>query len=328
MKELFDKYLSGTATAEERESLLRHLRDDELLAGWFRADIEYAEGGMPEPIRERILRNIYSSVTPASNDQSASRTQHRAFAWHRWRVAAVVSAIVALSVALGWSLLRQQAAGTDMPMGDIVVSTGMGEHSHVTLPDGTMLTLNAQTTVRYNTLSGTRHAMVDGEAFFEVARDTLHPFVVQAAQAQVTCLGTAFNVRNYADEKNVSVVLVEGKVRVNAKDADLTMEPGSRVLMDRRTLALSKHMVNASDYTAWLSGEVKYNNQTLEEIAAELSRNYNIKLVITSDELKHERFTGYLGHASLRNILDVMCLAANMNYHIADDTVVYVYARK
>lgn len=328
MKELFDKYLSGTATAEERESLLRHLRDDELLAGWLRADIEYAEGGMPEPIRERILRNIYSSVTPVSNDQSASRTQHRAFVWRRWRVAAVVSAIVALSVALGWSLLRQQAAGTDMPMGDIVVSTGMGEHSHVTLPDGTMLTLNAQTTVRYNTSSGTRHAVVDGEAFFEVARDTLHPFVVQAAQAQVTCLGTAFNVRHYADENNVAVVLVEGKVRVSANDAEVTMEPDSRVVYDCHAKTLSKRSVPSSDYTCWLSGEVKYNNQTLEEIAAELSRNYNIKLVITSDELKQERFTGYLGRASLRNILDVMCLAANMNYHIADDTVVYVYARK
>lgn len=328
MKELFDKYLSGTATAEERESLLRHLRDDELLAGWLRADIEYAEGGMPEPIRERILRNIYSSGATVCDVQSDSRSKHRAFLWRRWRVAAVVSTIIALSVALGWSLLRQQPAGEAMPMGDIIVSTGMGEHSHVTLPDGTMLTLNAQTTVRYNMSSGTRHAVVDGEAYFEVARDEEHPFIVQAEEADITCLGTAFNVRNYADEKNVSVVLVEGKVRVNAKDADLTMEPGSRVLMDRQTLALSKHMVNASDYTAWLSGEVKYNNQTLEEIAAELSRNYNIKLVITSEELKHERFTGYLGRASLRNILDVMCLAANMNYHIADDTVVYVYARK
>ena len=106
------------------------------------------------------------------------------------------------------------------------------------------------------------------------------------------------------------------------------MEPGSRVVMSRSTMALSKQAVQASDYTAWLNGEIKYNNQTLEEIATELSRNYNINLVITSEELKHERFTGYLGRSSLRNILDVMCLAADMNYHIADDTTVYVYARK
>ena len=292
------------------------------MGGWLRADIEYAEGGMFEPIRERILRNVYGE------QPSESHPPFRLTSSQRW-LAAAVTVIIALSAALVWSLSDSCNASTGLqPAGDIVISTGMGEHSHVTLPDGTVLTLNALTTVRYNTQGDKRHALVDGEAFFEVARDEEHPFIVQAAEVDITCLGTAFNVRNYADEKNVSVVLSEGKVRVKAKDADLTMEPGSRVLMDRQTLALSKHMVNASDYTAWLSGEVKYNNQTLEEIAAELSRNYNIKLVITSEELKHERFTGYLGRASLRNILDVMCLAANMNYHIADDTVVYVYARK
>ena len=144
----------------------------------------------------------------------------------------------------------------------------------------------------------------------------------------VTCLGTSFDVRNYSDESTASVVLRDGKVRVNARDADLTMEPGSRVLMDRQTLALSKHTVTPSDYTAWLNGEIKFNNQTLEEIAAELSRNYNIDLVITSDELKQERFNGYLGRSSLRNILDVLCLASDMSYHVDNDTMVYIYPRK
>ena len=77
-----------------------------------------------------------------------------------------------------------------------------------------------------------------------------------------------------------------------------------------------------------MSGEVRYNNQTLEQIAAELSRNYNIEVVITSDELKQERFTGYLGRSSLRNILDVICLASDLNYHVDGDTKVYIYPRK
>ena len=321
-KELFEKYLSGESNAEEREQLLRYIRNDEQIGGWLRAELEYSDGAMSSPIRERMLSNIYEH---ASTPSPALVVKNR-----RWSVAAVVTVLVALSVAVTWMVGVRKHQSPEQPIasGDIVVSTGMGEHSRVTLPDGTALTLNALTTVRYNTQGGKRHAQVDGEAYFEVARDEKHPFVVQAAEADITCLGTAFNVRNYADEGNVSVVLNNGKVRVRAREADVTMEPDSRVVMDRQTLALSKHTVKASDYTAWLNGEVKYNNQTLEDIAAELSRNYNISMVITSDELKHERFNGYLGHASLRNILDVMCLAANMNYHIADDTVVYVYARK
>lgn len=322
MKALYEKYLSGKATVEERETLLCHLRDDEQLGGWLRADIEYAEGGMPEPIRERILRNVYGEQ-PSENHPPFRLTSSQ-----RW-LAAAVTVIIALSAALVWSLSDSCNASTGLQhAGDIVISTGMGEHSHVTLPDGTVLTLNALTTVRYNTQGDKRHALVDGEAYFEVARDEEHPFVVQASEADITCLGTAFNVRNYADEGNVSVVLNNGKVRVSAREADVTMEPDSRVVMDRQTLALSKHTVNASDYTAWLNGEVKYNNQTLEDIAAELSRNYNISMVITSDELKHERFNGYLGRSSLRNILDVLCLASDMSYYVDNDTMVYVYPRK
>ena len=198
------------------------------------------------------------------------------------------------------------------------------------LPDGTVVTLNALTTVRYSTAmaDGRRHADVDGEAFFEVAEDKEHPFVVSADDVEVICLGTAFNVRNYPDENNISVILSEGKVRVTATDGDLTMEPDSRAVFDRETKVLSKQSVKASDFTCWLSGEVRYNDQTLEAIAAELSRNYHISMVITSDLLRNERFTGYLGRASLRNVLDVLCLAADMNYYIDNDTVVYVYARK
>lgn len=320
MKQLFEKYLAGNATAEERESLLRQLHADEQLGGWLRADIEFAEGGMPEPIRERILNNVYA------------RTHRPLISRRCWSKAAVMLILI-ISGALGWTLfgLRNQNLKSQISnnqIRDIIVTTGMGEHSRVSLPDGSLLTLNAQTTVRYNLADGKRQVSIDGEAFFEVARDPEHPFVVSANGMTVTCLGTSFDVRNYSDESNASVVLRDGKVRVNARDADLTMEPGSRVLMDRQTLALSKHTVTPSDYTAWLNGEIKFNNQTLEEIAAELSRNYNIDLVITSDELKQERFTGYLGRSSLRNILDVLCLASNMSYHVDNDTKVYIYPRK
>ena len=320
MKQLFEKYLAGNATAEERETLLRQLHADEQLGGWLRADIEFAEGGMPEPIRERILNNVYA------------RTQRPLISRRCWSIAAVMLILI-ISGALGWTLFGIQNQNlksqiSDNPIRDIVVTTGMGEHSRVSLPDGTALTLNAQTTVRYNLADGKRQVSIDGEAFFEVARDPEHPFVVSANGMTVTCLGTSFDVRNYSDESNASIVLRDGKVRVNARDADLTMEPGSRVLMDRQTLALSKHTVTPSDYTAWLNGEIKFNNQTLEEIAAELSRNYNIDLVITSDELRQERFNGYLGRSSLRNILDVLCLASDMSYHVDNDTMVYIYPRK
>lgn len=319
---MMQKYLHGEATEQERMELLSFLRTDEQVGNWLRADMEFADSKMPQPVQERILRNIVG--------ERRASVGHRSPYLHLG-IAACCVVIVLLCGLCGWLFLRtEQGGGEAVLCEDVVVRTQLGEHSQIILPDGTTVTLNAQTTVRYATAmpGGIRRVQVDGEAFFDVAKDEEHPFVVTAGEVNVTCLGTSFDVRNYSEEKTVAVVLAEGKVRVNTADADLTMEPDSRVVYDCSAGTMSKRSVPSSDYTCWLSGEIKYNNETLETIAAELSRNYNINLVITSDELKQERFTGYLGRASLRNILDVMCLAADMHYHIADDTTVYVYARK
>ena len=133
MKQLFEKYLAGNATAEERETLLRRLHADEQLGGWLRADIEFAEGGMPEPIRERILNNVYA------------RTQRPLISRRCWSIAAVMLILI-ISGALGWTLFGIQNQNlksqiSDNPIRDIIVTTGMGEHSRVSLPDGTALTL-------------------------------------------------------------------------------------------------------------------------------------------------------------------------------------------
>lgn len=320
MNDLMRKYLQGQATEQERMTLLAHLRADEQIGNWLRAEMEFSDSKMPQPVQERILRNIMGSRRP-----SAGRNARSYFL-----MAACISLFVILCGVCGILLWQNISARNTMLCADLVVSTQMGEHSQITLPDGTEVTLNALTTIRYATAmpDGKRRVQVDGEAFFHVAKDAEHPFIVTAGDVDVTCLGTSFDVRNYADEKTTAVVLAEGKVRVNTAEADLTMEPNSRVIYNRSTKALSKRSVPSSDYTCWMSGEVRYNNQTLEQIAAELSRNYNIEFVITSDELKQERFNGYLGRSSLRNILDVLCLASNMSYHVDNETMVYIYPRK
>ena len=106
MKQLFEKYLAGNATAEERETLLRQLHADEQLGGWLRADIEYTEGGMPEPIRERILNNVYA------------RTQRPLISRRCWSIAAVML-VLFISGALGWALFgiqNQKSPITDHPL--------------------------------------------------------------------------------------------------------------------------------------------------------------------------------------------------------------------
>ena len=119
IKALFEKYLSNRASAEDRERLLRFIRNDEQIAGWLRAELEYSDGAMPSPIRERVLSNIYEQPSKPS---PALVVKNR-----RWSVAAVVTVLVALSVAVTWmvGVHKQQSPEQPIASGDIVISTGV-----------------------------------------------------------------------------------------------------------------------------------------------------------------------------------------------------------
>ena len=167
-----------------------------------------------------------------------------------WRVAAVVAMVLMAGAGLGGYFWHPEVSWST-PSQIVKIETGIGERSKAILPDGTVVTLNAKTSVAYDCSmrNGKRQVNVEGEAYFDVAKDAEHPFVISADKMEVTCLGTALNVRNYSDEKEASVVLVEGKVRVTTEQGDLTMEPDSRVECDKESLQLSKAKVEASNYT-------------------------------------------------------------------------------
>ncbi len=325
VKELCEKYLQGALSETDRERLLYALKSDAGIDAWLRQSIEMADDAIPDGVRERVLGNVLGTATGSQEPQRVVPLSSIGRVWQRVAAVAVVVVMTGLGVLAGhWLMPSQQGAE-----GMLSIRTGVGERSNVTLPDGTEVQLNAKTTVRYDCSMphSERRVQVDGEAYFNVAKDAEHPFVVSADGVDVTCLGTAFNIRNYGEERNVSVLLTEGKVRVSAGEADLTMEPNSRVVFDKGSQSMSKQLVNPENYLCWLNNEIRYNDHTLEEIAAELSRNYNIRIVITSDRLREERFTGYLGHSSLRNVLEVLSMTSNMRYYFDQDTVVYVYER-
>lgn len=325
VKELCEKYLQGALSETDRERLLYALKSDAGIDAWLRQSIEMADDAIPDSVRERVLRNVTETAAGSEEQQRVVELSSAKRIWQRVAAVAAVVVMTGLGVLAGhWLTPSQQGAE-----GLLSIRTGVGERSSVTLPDGTEVQLNAKTTVTYDCSMphDERRVQVDGEAYFKVAKDAEHPFVVSADGVDVACLGTAFNIRNYGEERNVSVLLTEGKVRVSAGDADLTMEPNSRVVFDKGSRSMSKQLVNPDNYLCWLNNEIRYNDHTMEEIAAELARNYNIRIVITSDRLREERFTGYLGHSSLRNVLEVLSMTSNARYYFDQDTVVYIYEK-
>jgi len=178
--------------------------------------------------------------------------------------------------------------------------TGVGQRATVTLPDGTVVTLNTDSRLRTRGSADRRLVYLDrGQAFFKVAHDKAHPFVVTAAGKTITALGTAFDVR-VDDGRMFKVTLVEGRVRVEAPpalaprkdkvDAPVTTTPGQATEMVAGTELVARDdnkwdlaRADVRRDTSWTSGQLVFYATPLRQVVTELNR-YSEKKIMLGDE--------------------------------------------
>jgi ferric-dicitrate binding protein FerR (iron transport regulator) len=205
----------------------------------------------------------------------------------------------------------------------------------VMLPDGSHVYLNAGTRLKYpdHFSDSTREVYLEGEAFFEVAHDSLHPFIVQAGQIATRVLGTSFNVRAYTDEPDMVVGVKTGKVKVSLVHAEQTV-PRTRgitetILIKARQAiyhmgdadGLSTGDINPADVGAWSDNKLVYNNKTLAYILHELERVYNVRFKMPGEQELANRYTVRLGKMELNNTLNDLSLLANIGFTQQDSLI-------
>lgn len=184
----------------------------------------------------------------------------------------------------------------------------------VTLPDGTLVSLNSDTRLSYpQTFSGkTREVSFEGEAFFEVKPDKNKPFIIHAGQAQIKVLGTSFNVSAYPQTEQVEVVVETGRVQVSeqmtktAKTNELILTPG-----DKGTLVYSSHTLHKTtnqnpNYLAWKTRILTFKATSLAEVIGELEKVYKVNIRLADQELGGLMLTAQFNDYSLDFILKVI----------------------
>ena len=196
----------------------------------------------------------------------------------------------------GNMLSYQDTAGkvpTDSLMYNVVTVPKGGEYQLV-LSDGTQGYLNSMTRIRYPVrfTGDTRDVELEGEAYFEVARDEEKPFVVRTACYDVTVLGTRFNVTAYRDEVFTSTTLVQGAVAVSGKGIAEArrLRVDERFVLDKVTGKVTVEKVDVSYDTAWKEGKFRFRDVRLEEIMWDVERWYDVTVEYDSDEVKDFRF--------------------------------------
>jgi ferric-dicitrate binding protein FerR (iron transport regulator) len=192
------------------------------------------------------------------------------------------------------------------------------------LPDGTTGWLNSNSSVKYNgNFNADRQVALKGEAFFDVFKDKKRPFIVNTNEVTVKVLGTRFNIASYENEKNVEVVLEEGKLIFNNKgmNKSYTMSPNDLVIYDKTLKDYSTEVVQPHKYLSWTEGKLVFRNDPLDVIARRLERWYNIDVEVNVSLTEDLRLRATFIDEGLEEVLNLLKRSLPIDYKIENGNI-------
>lgn len=317
--QLITEYLSGQLTAEA----FRELKD------WSQESEENRRY-----VRDKI--EVWFSSGAVSNGKVFDKEE--AFARFQKRVAkkrpklyrfpckivyrvAVVILILLLPLAGYWKgqkALRQTFS-------DIMVEAPLGSRTKLYLPDGTLVWLNAGSKITYSQGFGmdNRQLTLEGEGYFEVVYNQGLPFEIHTREVDLRVLGTKFNFKNYSDEEEATVNLLEGRVALHnglKSMSDLYLSPNEKMVMNKHTGEMVKTKNRAENSKLWTHDELFFDEELLQDIAKKLMRSYDVEIEI-ADSLKNRRFYGSfkVRGNTIEEVLETIASTNRMKYRYENE---------
>ncbi|HEY9258474.1 FecR family protein [Chitinophaga sp.] len=263
--------------------------------------------------------------------------------WWKWLAAAVV---IGMLCNLGLHLLPGDRA---KPMEGQVVQTHNGERKQLRLSDGSIVHLNASSRLTLDLNEGSREIWLEGEAYFEVAKDPMRPFVVHAATMNIHALGTSFNVKAYPDDHRYETTLLEGAVEVylnKTPSHKIRLRPYEKVAYDNNTALVSpgkkldiKPVISkvvlakatalptidsTISETAWVSNRLQFETLNFEQLATMLERWYGVKIIFRNDQVKKYVFSGSFASETVTQALQALQLTEDFHFDV-NGTQIIIY---
>jgi len=261
-------------------------------------------------------------------NQAVHKKERKLWLWQNLQKIAAVAILALMIGAVMFHYLRK----TSSPMEEttavrqITKASGPGEQLRVTLPDGSIVRLNAGSSLGFPEKFDlkSRNVHLTGEAFFEVTKDPEHPFMVRCGQFTTTVLGTAFNVKGFQQE-NVTVTVARGKVKVAGDQVrEVLLMPNEQATYDKRQKQLQKMEVDARNYYDWTEGTIRFNNDSLQEVVKILERWYNVRIDLNGFKKKNIRINGSYKDKKLDSILDGLSFMYGLRYDYEDNQTICI----
>jgi ferric-dicitrate binding protein FerR (iron transport regulator) len=326
-KQQFEKlmmlYLSESITDNEERALLVILDSDPNYKVRYDEMLKTRAISLIPAIESRKTANYKQFIHLITN--SFSLNKRLGFMPTFIRVAAIIVFVLSTSVS-AYYIVTDFNAGNNMLSYETVVPHG--SQTKIVLPDGTIAWLNSGSILKYSNNYGSKNRTVylTGEGYFDVQRNPKKPFLVYANDIKVKVLGTVFNVRAYNDEATVEVNLIEGKVDISSTENKasqvLSLKPNEKMVFNKQHKTIRAYKVDASRAATWTTGKLCFVDASLEDIAKDLERKYDVQIDIKAKNIKDELFSGSLDlNQPIGNVLKYLDVDKKYKVEVSANTI-------
>ena len=339
--ELITKLNAGDITSQEYKEFSDFIEGDEKYSkivqmidavGVGKSNFNKCESADTENELKRLREKI---------DQSDNANNNKKQKIGRLPMLMLVAASVLLFIIGGIMIFPRK---TNAPANTVLVAD-RGTKTHVTLPDGTKVWINSDSRITYNMPFGVqnREVTLTGEAYFDVVKDKDHPFIVHTPEMDIKVLGTVFNVRAYAAEKNASATLIKGLVEVTLKGKNQgkrMLRPNEKLVVQNfsrtsdynvnaqnlapeiKILTIKKNLEDSSvNETKWVENKLVFEQETLENIIPVLERWYNVRIEMEKSYSDTIKLNGIFNNDKLEDVLNSLKMVARFNYSIQNNKI-------
>lgn len=307
---LLNKFINENITPDERKVLknsVTELSDEELKQAMSDVWEQYETKATSPVAFEQIARRL-SIKSPSSMK-------------HSLLFIAKVAAVIAIPLLIGIQIhlyITNDKLNKFIDQ-QLTIQVESGEKAAITLPDGTKVYLNAATSLSYPNDFGLyqRDIYLTGEAYLEVAKDAERPFHVHTDDVEIEVLGTKFNVNSYPDQDEVETTLIEGAVKLTAKNNSqhpIIMKPSQKVIYSKKNRQLSSLQTTGYFETAWTRGELVFRSAKFSDIIEKLKKRYGADIQISGDKYDTDLFTGSFKEEYIHGVLKLLQMHYQFTY--------------
>lgn len=311
IKDKILSYFNGDLSSAEEKELLKWVKQDSKNRNFFfqvKNDLDI------EQIDHQLLTTSYMELRNRLfiNQQfkTGKSNKIRGFYWKFSRIAALLFIFITLSFTFSWLMtnFNQKVVWFE-------TSTNRGEKLKLTLPDGSHVWLNSESSLSYpnNFLDGNREIKMTGEAYFEVEKRKGKPFTVKTPAYDIRVLGTKFNVMAYSDFNRTETSLIEGHVQIKKGKQTIDLEPGQMLIYKNKQFAVKR--TNTSKSSSWKDYIFDFDQITFQELVIRLEHWYDVDIEIKNPELNQIIYSGvFKNEETLEEVLNTFKMTMPITY--------------